>query len=60
LHHLAELALVASLDIPFYVAVEQWPPEVVSDGVPRRVEALVAKAVMGVVNDGEAEWKHNV
>ncbi len=52
LRHLVELALMAGLNIPFNVAVEQWPPEAVGDGALCRVEALVAKAIM---DEGEVK-----
>ncbi len=56
LHRLVELALMAGLDIPFNVAVERRPPEAVSDGAPCGVEALVAKAIIGITDEGEAKW----
>jgi len=60
LHHLVELALMASLNIPFYVTVKQQPPEVVGDSVPHGVESLVAEAVVGVMDEGKAEWRRNI
>jgi len=50
LHCLPDLALVASLNIPFHVSLEGRPPEVVKEGAVHRIKALVAKLVMGVVN----------
>ena len=51
---------MASLNIPFYVTVKQQPPEVVGDSVPHGVESLVAEAVVGVMDEGKAEWRRNI
>jgi len=47
---LPDLALVASLNIPFHVGLEGGPPEAVEEGAARRIKALVAKVVVGVAN----------
>jgi len=47
---LLDLALVASLNVPFHVSLKGRPPEVVEKGAAGRIKALVAKLVMGVAN----------
>ena len=59
LHSLAKLALVTSVDIPFYIAVERWPPKAVKESAACGVESLVAKTIMGIVDEGEAEGRHD-
>jgi hypothetical protein len=59
LHSLAKLTLVASVDVPFYVAIEQWPPEAVEEGATCRIEPFVAKAIVGIANKGEMEGWHD-
>jgi hypothetical protein len=49
LYHLAKLALVACVHVPLDIGFKSWPPKVVEQGALHRVEALVAKAVVGVV-----------
>ena len=57
---LVELTLMAGLDIPFNVAVKRRPLEVVDDGALCGVETLVAEAVVGIVDEGEARWRRDV
>ena len=59
LHGLVKLTLVASVDIPFYIAIEQRPPEAVEEGATCRIEPFVAEAIVGIVNKGETEGWHD-
>jgi len=60
LHGLVKLALVASPNVPFYVTVERWPPKAVEEGAACGIKALVAKAIVGVAHEGEAEGQHDI
>lgn len=60
LRRLVDLALVARFDIPLDIAVEQWPPETVGEGAACGVVTLVTEAVVGVVDEGEAEGRCNI
>jgi hypothetical protein len=51
---------MAHFDVPLDIAVEQWPPESVGEGAACGVVSLVAKAVMCVVDEGEAEGRCNI
>ena len=51
--------MVTSVDVPFYVTVEGWPPKAVKEGAACGVEALVAKAVVGIVDQRKVEWQHD-
>ena len=59
MHSLAKLALVASVDVPFYIGVKGWPPKAVEEGAACGVEALVAKAVMGIADQRKVEGQHD-
>ena len=59
LHGLAKLTLVASVDIPFYVAIKRRPPEAVKEGATCRIEPFVAEAIVGITNEGEMEGWHD-
>ena len=57
---LVELALMASLNIPFDIAIKQWPPKAVKEGAACGIKALVAKAIMGITDKGKAEGWRNI
>jgi hypothetical protein len=48
---LVDLALVTSLNVPLYVSVEHGPPEAVKKGAACGVETLMAKLIMGIMNE---------
>ena len=60
MRRLAELALMARLNIPLDVTVERRPPESVSEGAACGVVTLVAKVVVRVADEGEAEGRRDV
>jgi hypothetical protein len=53
LHHLAELALVASADVPFDILLKGRPPKPVEECAACEVETFVTKAVISIVDEGE-------
>jgi len=60
LHGLVKLALVTSHNIPFYVAIKQWPPKAVEEGVAYGTKTLMAEVVMGIVNKREVEGQRDI
>ena len=57
---LVKLTLMTGLNVPLDVAFEIWPPDTIKQGVARRIEALMAEAVVSVAYQGQALLRHDV
>lgn len=57
---LANLTLVAGVDVPLDVLFQQGPPEVIEEGAARGVEPFVTEVVMSISDKVKSLGKGNV
>jgi hypothetical protein len=51
---LAQLALVAGIDVAFDVLLKRWPPESVSKGMVGGIETFVSQFIVGIMEESGA------